>query len=54
MVSRRCQIVLKGLHGLWYMSDCPDIFPSAVYLSPVQTPPPSNDGNFMFFVYGVR
>ena len=28
--------------------------PSAVYLAPVQTPPPSNDGYFMFVVFGVR
>ena len=29
--------------------------PSAVYLSPVQTPPPSNYGYFMFvFLFGVR
>ena len=28
--------------------------PSAVYLSPVQTPPPSNYNYFMFVPYGVR
>ena len=28
--------------------------PSAVYLSPVETQPPSNDGYFMFVQFGVR
>ena len=28
--------------------------PSAVHMSPAQTPPPSNDGYYMFVKFGVR
>ena len=57
-----CEIVFlfnfRRLTSMLDLGECLSLhannLPSAVYLSPVQTPTPSKDGNFMFVGIGVR